>query len=77
MQLYRIKYSYLVRIIFKQVYLIQTGTTNSGQSRSGSNGKELVTLHSLAGIRGVTVIDVGNGYDNQSSNPKQGCLFFT
>ena len=40
--LYGIKYSYLILMIFKQIYLdkILTETTTVGQSRPGSNGNE-------------------------------------
>ena len=32
---------------------------------------------SSGGPRGLTVIVVGNGYGDTSSNPGQGCLHFT
>ena len=37
----------------------------------------LLEVYIFGGIRGVTVITVGNGHGKPSSNPRRGCLHFT
>ena len=48
--LFVIKYSYLILIIFKQIYLINRSLTDTNafnQSGPGSNGNDLITSYSL------------------------------